>query len=56
MGPQPAHKGAVSKVEKGQSCVSCHDEKDAEKDLGETLVKAGRLELNPSQASPAMST
>lgn len=48
----PAHKGAVSKVEKGQSCVSCHDEKDAEKDLGETLVKAGRLEPNPVAGKP----
>ena len=42
-----AHKGANGKVEKGQSCVSCHDEKDAEKDLGDALVKAGRLEPAP---------
>ncbi len=39
-----AHKGASGKVENGQSCVSCHDEKDAEKDLGNELVKGGRLE------------
>ncbi len=41
-----AHKGA-SKVAKGAACVSCHDEKDEEKDLGEKLVKAGPLEPMP---------
>jgi Ethylbenzene dehydrogenase len=45
-----AHKGASRKVESGQSCVSCHDEKDAEKDLGNELVKAGRLEPTPVKA------
>jgi hypothetical protein len=45
-----AHKGAGRKVESGQSCVSCHDEKDAEKDLGNELVKAGRLEPMPVKA------
>src|SRR5213596_4257144 len=43
----PAHKGASSKVAEGRACVSCHDETGAEKDLGETLVKAGRLEPTP---------
>lgn len=41
-----AHKGA-SKVAKGAACVSCHDEKDEEKDLGDKLVKAGPLEPMP---------
>lgn len=40
------HDGA-SKVKRGESCVSCHDEKDAEKELGEKLVKAGPLEPMP---------
>jgi hypothetical protein len=39
-----AHKGASKEVKRGDSCVSCHDEKDAEKDMGEKLVKAGPLE------------
>jgi len=38
------HKGGAKEVIRGDSCVSCHDEKDAEKDLGEKLVKAGKLE------------
>ncbi|HSV35875.1 MAG TPA: ethylbenzene dehydrogenase-related protein, partial [Ramlibacter sp.] len=42
-----AHKGGASKVKAGNSCVSCHDEKDAEKDMGENLVKANRLEPSP---------
>jgi len=42
-----AHKGASRKVENGQACTSCHDEKDAEKDLGNELVKGGRLEPMP---------
>jgi hypothetical protein len=39
-----AHKGASKEVKRGDSCVSCHDEKDAEKDMGDKLVKAGPLE------------
>lgn len=39
-----AHKGAASSVKKGDACTSCHDEKDAEQDLGAKLVKAGALE------------
>jgi hypothetical protein len=37
-------KGAAA-VKKGQSCVRCHE--DEEKALGETLVKAGKLEPTP---------
>jgi len=40
------HDGA-SKVKRGDSCVSCHDEDDAEKELGASLVKAGPLEPMP---------
>jgi hypothetical protein len=39
-----AHKGASKEVKRGDSCVSCHDEKDAEKDMGDKLVKGGSLE------------
>ena len=42
-----AHEGAGSRVKRGDACVSCHDEKDAEKELGEKLVKAGPLEPMP---------
>ncbi len=42
-----AHQGAVKETRRGDSCVSCHDEDGAEKDLGEKLVKAGRLEPTP---------
>ena len=41
------HQGASRQVQRGDSCVSCHDEAGAEKDLGATLVKAGRLEPTP---------
>ncbi len=42
-----AHKNAAKEVKRGDSCVSCHDEEDAEKDMGEKLVKAGPLEPMP---------
>ena len=42
-----AHEGAGKSVRNGKSCTSCHDEKDAEKELGEKLVKAGPLEPMP---------
>ena len=42
-----AHEGAGNRVRGGAACVSCHDEKDAEKELGEKLVKAGPLEPMP---------
>ncbi|MCC4117481.1 ethylbenzene dehydrogenase-related protein [Aromatoleum toluclasticum] len=41
------HKGAAKEVKRGDSCTSCHDEEDAEKDIGEKLVKGGRLEPRP---------
>lgn len=42
-----AHKGANKEVARGDACVSCHDEKDAEKDIGNKLVKGGPLEPVP---------
>lgn len=42
-----AHKGASKEVIRGDACVSCHDEKGAEMDLGNKLVKAGPLEPMP---------
>jgi len=42
-----AHRGAAPRVQRGDSCVGCHDEPDAEKELGAVLVKAGRLEPAP---------
>lgn len=42
-----AHKGAAKDVARGAACVSCHDDAKEEKDLGEKLVKAGRLEPMP---------
>lgn len=42
-----AHKGAAKEVIRGDACVSCHDDKTAEKDMGEKLVKAGPLEPMP---------
>jgi hypothetical protein len=47
-----AHKGASRKVQGGQACASCHDEAGAEIDLGDTLVKAGRLEPTPVAGKP----
>ncbi len=47
-----AHKGGATKVKAGNSCVSCHDEKDAEKDMGDVLVKANRLEPTPVPGKP----
>ncbi len=41
------HKGAARRVASGAACVSCHDETDAEKGLGNELVKGGRLEPTP---------
>lgn len=42
-----AHEGAGKSVKAGKACTSCHDEKDAERELGEKLVKAGPLEPMP---------
>ena len=41
------HKNAAKEVKRGDSCTSCHDEKDAEKDIGEKIVKGERLEPMP---------
>ena len=40
------HKGA-NKVKRGESCVTCHDAEDEEKELGNNIVKGGPLEPNP---------
>lgn len=42
-----AHSSGAAKVRGGTSCVECHDEKSAEKDLGNKLVKGGPLEPRP---------
>ncbi len=42
-----AHKGANKEVLRGDSCATCHDEKDAEKDMGNKIVKGGPLEPTP---------
>ena len=41
------HQGASRQVARGDACVACHDEVDAEKDMGDKLVQAGRLEPTP---------
>jgi len=43
----PEHKGADADVIRGDSCVSCHDDATAEQDLGNKIVKGGRLEPTP---------
>jgi hypothetical protein len=48
----PAHKSGASRVEAGRACVSCHDEKDAERELGASLVKGGPLEPTPVAGKP----
>lgn len=42
-----AHKGASKEVARGDSCVSCHDHKNAEKNMGNNIVKGGPLEPMP---------
>ncbi len=42
-----AHKGAARETARGDSCVSCHNEPDAEKDLGYKIVKGTLLEPTP---------
>lgn len=41
------HKNAAKEVKRGDSCTFCHDEEDAEKDIGNKIVKGGRLEPMP---------
>ena len=43
----PGHEGASRQVQRGDSCVTCHDEAGAEKEIGDKLVKGGRLEPTP---------
>src|SRR5438093_392651 len=45
-------KGGASRVAAGKACVSCHDETDAEKELGDKLVQAGPLEPVPVAGKP----
>jgi hypothetical protein len=47
-----AHKGASRRVQRGDACTGCHDETGAEQELGDTLVKAGRLEPTPVAGKP----
>lgn len=42
-----AHSSGAGKVRGGAACVDCHDEKTAERDLGNKLVKGGPLEPRP---------
>jgi hypothetical protein len=42
-----AHKGASKETQRGDACLSCHDEEDAEKDIGNKLVSGGALEPMP---------
>jgi hypothetical protein len=42
-----AHEGAANSIKAGKACVSCHDDRNEEKDLGNKLVKGGRLEPTP---------
>jgi len=39
--------GGASKVGRGEACVACHEEDDAEKEKGAALVKGGPLEPAP---------
>jgi hypothetical protein len=41
------HEGAAAKVQSGRSCVTCHDDPNEEKELGNKLVKGGPLEPTP---------
>ena len=52
MAAQRGSQGGASRVAAGRACVSCHDETDAEKELGDKLVKAGPLEPTPVAGKP----
>lgn len=41
------HQGAHHDVKQGESCAFCHDEEDAEKEIGIVNSKGGRLEPHP---------
>ena len=51
-GEATAQEMSYGQAEYLNSCVSCHDEKDAEKDMGDNLVKANRLEPTPVPGKP----
>lgn len=42
-----AHKGAAKETRRGDACAFCHDEPDAEKDIGNAIVAGKRLEPTP---------
>ena len=42
-----AHKGAAKETMRGDACAFCHDEPDAEKDIGNNIVAGKRLEPTP---------
>jgi hypothetical protein len=42
-----AHKGAAKETKRGDACTFCHDEPDAEKDIGNNIVAGKRLEPTP---------
>ena len=46
------HQGASRQVKRGDACVACHDEAQAEADMGAKLVKAGPLEPTPVAGKP----
>jgi hypothetical protein len=48
----PGHEGAARQVERGDACVKCHDEPNAEREIGDKLVKGGRLEPTPVAGKP----
>lgn len=41
------HKGAFKETRRGDACTFCHDEPDAEKEIGDSLVAGKRLEPMP---------
>ena len=49
----PGHKGGSRQVAAGKACVSCHDDPAEEKDLGERMVKGGKMEPMPVAGKPA---
>jgi len=42
-----AHKGAAKETQRGDACVSCHDQSDEEQTQGAKIVNGGRLEPTP---------
>jgi hypothetical protein len=46
------HKGASGSVQRGRACSACHDETDAEEDMGAKIVAGGPLEPSPVAGKP----